>query len=174
MTLHDHWHRVDWPAVAAVLAREYPDDYAEDANAYERAFRAIAEKTPKRDDDDGMTILIERLPDSLDDDKALYWHTNGYTIVGPTDEGALRDGWSVGDCYSWALDFTPWSEWLALPVDVANERDLTSAEIVAHCLWEMTWHGYDENMRSAKLDRIGAAVGESLERYEADRKGRLN
>lgn len=41
-----------------------------------------------------------------------------------------------------AIEFAPWREWLAMPYRVVD-CDLTEAQIVAWCLWEMTWAGWD-------------------------------
>lgn len=41
-----------------------------------------------------------------------------------------------------ALDFQPWAEWLGMEVDAQSLNEYPEAEIIAHCLWEMTFHGF--------------------------------
>jgi len=46
---------------------------------------------------------------------------------------------------SLAIEFTPWEEWLYMPIKVAPELDLDEVGILAHILWEMTWFGYTQD-----------------------------
>lgn len=41
----------------------------------------------------------------------------------------------------WAADFTPWDEWLNLFV----KTELPDDDALAHIIWEMTFHGFDES-----------------------------
>lgn len=66
-----------------------------------------------------------------------YWYVDGKKC---TEDFADSE---VG----FALDFTPWNEWLGMEIDQesANDIRLMRADIVALCLYEMTFHGYDES-----------------------------
>ncbi len=167
MTLYEHWHRVTWPEVATVLEREYPEDYAEDAVAYCGAFLTIAGIAPKRESADGMQIVIRDRSQFEDGG----WDTGGITVATEDNEWT---GERAGEPVYWALDFTPWAEWLALPIEADTEGRLSSAEIVAHCLWEMTWHGYEEEHVQEKIEEIEERVANAIEQNEHERKGRLN
>lgn len=46
---------------------------------------------------------------------------------------------------TWAMEFVPWSEWLTMNISQTTLDKLTDAEIVAGCLFEMTWAGFDED-----------------------------
>lgn len=45
----------------------------------------------------------------------------------------------------YALDFHPWEEWLGMEIDTGTHQKYTYPEILAHCLWEMTFMGFDQD-----------------------------
>ena len=45
---------------------------------------------------------------------------------------------------SYALEFSPWSSWLAMEVDEESLAKCGEVDFIAHCLWEMTFFGYEE------------------------------
>jgi hypothetical protein len=94
-----------------------------------------------------MAIIIAREPADPPMSDEPWWH-----VFGRKDGEATR----------WGLDFTPWAEWLAMEVRVEN-CDLTPEQIAAHCLWEMTFHGYVEE---EVLER-GAALKEECDKTKA-------
>ncbi len=46
---------------------------------------------------------------------------------------------------SYAIEYTPWSEWLGCEVDRKVLRKMPREEIVAHCMWEMTFAGFTQD-----------------------------
>ena len=59
------------------------------------------------------------------------------------------------------LDLMPWGYWLGMSISIATLADYTRVEIIAHCLYEMTRVG-DENDIKERL-RIIAEVAEKIE-----------
>ena len=47
------------------------------------------------------------------------------------------------------LDLSPWEEWLAIRVPQSLFEKMTAAEIVAHCVWEMTFYGFTQEKIAA-------------------------
>src|SRR5262249_36274503 len=43
-----------------------------------------------------------------------------------------------------ALEFRPWKEWLGMSIAAITLKEFTELEIIAHCLYEMTFIGFDE------------------------------
>lgn len=64
-----------------------------------------------------------------------------------------------------AIEFTPWREWLAMPYRVVD-CDLTEAQIVAWCLWEMTWAGWDPEAIEEHLEEIVELKDEAISKLE--------
>jgi len=55
-----------------------------------------------------------------------------YTVSG------LKDG------EKYAIEYTPWEEWLGFYIDEELFSTMSLEEIVAYCLYEMTWGGYTQ------------------------------
>lgn len=49
-----------------------------------------------------------------------------------------------GDPERYGLDLSRWEEWLAIRVPQLLLDKMTAAEIVAHCVWEMTFYGFTQ------------------------------
>jgi hypothetical protein len=49
-----------------------------------------------------------------------------------------------GDPERYGFDLSPWAEWLAIQVPQSLLDKMTAAEIVAHCVWEMTFYGFTQ------------------------------
>lgn len=65
------------------------------------------------------------------------------------DVSGVKDG----DDTVYSLSLTPWAEWASMPVRVVG-TDMSEAQVVAHCLWEMTWHGDEEQGAEFKAELI--------------------
>lgn len=53
-------------------------------------------------------------------------------------------GAKVNDDERYSLSFSPWSEWLASEIHETSMAMYSQYNIVAHCLFEMTFHGFTE------------------------------
>jgi hypothetical protein len=54
-----------------------------------------------------------------------------------------------GDPDRCGLDLSPWEEWVALRVPQSLLDKMTAPEIVAHCVWEMTFYGFTQEKIAA-------------------------
>ena len=70
-----------------------------------------------------------------------------------------------GDHQSYALEFTSWAKWLGYEVEQATLKKMPKEEIVAHCLWEMTFIGFTQN----KIRRRLAALKKQVKDVEEGR-----
>jgi hypothetical protein len=55
---------------------------------------------------------------------------------------------------AYGLGFVLWATWLGMAIDSDTLARCSREEIVAHCLWEMTWYGYDEDKIRKTEDRL--------------------
>lgn len=62
----------------------------------------------------------------------------------------------------WAIEFTRWEHWLTWPV-VPVECDLTPAQMLAHCLYEMTFCGFVQEEVQERFDHIKGLADEVKE-----------
>ena len=90
--------------------------------------------------------------------KIEYVHEAHYT-------GWAVDGIEAGVTY--ALDFTPWNEWLGMELEAETLNILQPHEIAAHCLWEMSFYSFDEEKTQAALSDLSKRA-EQLENRQED------
>jgi hypothetical protein len=85
-----------------------------------------------------------------------------------------RDPWidvsgcKFGSSERYAIEWTSWREWLGMEVTVEN-LDLTPAQMVAHCLDEMTTCGFDEDSITEVREQIMDQVGEITAQLDENR-----
>lgn len=78
-------------------------------------------------------------------------------------------GKKTDDKVSYALDFTPWSEWLTFKIHSKTVSTYSHDEIVAHCLWEMTYYGNEVQTRTvARLLKKAVAGQYTLLDWKAE------
>jgi len=110
-----------WAEIRSALLRLYPDQEKSIAgyqHVYDMLLRLSAKPTP-------MAIMIEKYTDDFTD--------TPYDTVSGRDETG-----------SYGIEFTDWSEWLGMDIDASTLAAYPELDIIAHCLWEMTFFGYSQ------------------------------
>jgi len=150
-TLKDFIMNVNFEQVAEVLKREYPKDWkgAGNGEGFEMVFNNLKEMEPVSRDD-GIKIVIEHVKQEWDDPEIP---DEEYEDVGGIDDDGER----------WALDFTPWVKWLGMEIHPESVHSYSPAEIVAHCIWEMTWNGFTEEEIEKKKNEFGERLAKAFE-----------
>jgi hypothetical protein len=146
-----------WTDVKHKLLEKYPDS---DASAYERAYLNLRSLEVQ---ENPMRIQLEWV-EALEAGDAPYIDVNGY-------DGSLHRDREDFSMYSaeakasmgdqevrFALDLTPWEEWLGMSIAPETLEGFQPAEIAAHCLWEMTWHGFDQGKTQAFREQLNATA----------------
>ena len=87
-------------------------------------------------------------------------------MLSPYDEGEGRildvSGVHEGDPQSYGIEFCPWEEWLDADVRFKGV-DLTPAQMVAQCLYEMTFIGFDQEEIQDRADQMHEMVEDIME-----------
>ncbi|RED97880.1 DUF6557 family protein [Marinoscillum furvescens] len=144
MTLKDLINNHDFLSVKSELARLYTDEQ-EQLDAYGDVFSQL------RVMPEALSDITIRLTEIIDEDES-YINVDGYYTDGTVDELSGND--------ALALDFTPWSQWLGMKIDTCALRDFTELEIIAHCLYEMTFISFDQEEIQSKWDELKRTVDE--------------
>ena len=153
---------VTWGEVEESLQKFYDMDEEELLN-YEMAFHKLSESPAIPYD---MRICIEWVDpiDCLDDEG--YWAVDGMngTLQKETEDWKhFKDKCDEGfgeQEVGYALDFTSWDKWLGMEIDetTANNIELMRSDIVALCLWEMTFHGFEEEGIQSIMEELKERV----------------
>lgn len=138
--------------VEEALRRWYPE--LDDGVVLEhiRVLHVLRDLEPTKNDDfrDALFIRVKLIHEEEYDDEVEFNH---YVVTEYADvSGISETGEALG------LSFTPWECWLRLPVE-ADGHLFTYPELVAHCLWEMTFISSDpDEIRAAWIDIVGRAA----------------
>jgi len=117
------------------LLRLYPDQ-KKAIDGYKHVFQTLRLMRP-RYTKEGLVIDIRRVGRG----KNVYFDVSGICLETDIHQ-------------SYALEYTPWSEWLGYEVAQNVLKKMSKEEIVAHCLWEMTFMGFTQNKIRRKLNSL--------------------
>jgi hypothetical protein len=151
MILKDILNDFEDKKILVRLFKLYPDQKGS-KDGYLRALTELRATLPKKTD---MSILVEHFTDDKFDYES-YDHICG---IGKTwdDEYSLTLPESERR-KDWAIEFTPWKEWLGMPIEKFTVDHYCKLDILCHCLWEMTFCGYSskggENKMKGILKRV--------------------
>ena len=157
MRLIDLIRATRWTDVKHHLLEEYPDS---NASAYERAYLNLRSLEVRKN---SMCIHLEWIEAHRAGDEP-YIDVNGY-------DGSLHRDQEDFSMYPaeakarmadqqvrYALDLTPWEDWLGMSIAEQTLNGFQPALIAAHCLWEMTWHGFDQGKTQAFREQLNATA----------------
>jgi len=141
MTVGELFKELSWKAVKKAIVTLYPEERPA-LHAYKEVFIQVREKEPSIDES-GLTVHVKFVPES-DFSEAHY----------------SVDGKIPGDDDSYALDFSTFSQWAAYPLLEEALSSLHPEEIAAHVLYEMTFHGFSDDVVQQKKRELEEAVKE--------------
>jgi tetratricopeptide (TPR) repeat protein len=146
--------RHNWDEVKPVFIAAYPK-YEELSPAYNMVYdNLLALESAKSD----MRIVIKRLSNSN-------YHLSGYKKRPKTKREAKTP---------YGIEFADWAKWLGMDIDRGTMEDYSDEEIIAHCLWEMTFNGFTQEDIKAKGDPLFNYDYEASRRKEIDAFPKIN
>jgi len=129
-----------WLSVKMILSKLHPDQ-EEFMDDYQHLFNQLQVLTPLPSN---VTIDVGLVHDTYDN--THYVDVSGYytNLADRTDEYTN----------SLAIEYTPWNEWLGMLIDKNSLKNFSELEIIAHCLNEMTYAGFEQDDIQSEMDRI--------------------
>lgn len=128
-TLKKLFNKYTWDDILPRMKRWYPKP-KKNLVGYEEAFRQIKKIKPKQSK---KKIRIELEPFYDRGYDIFYIHVHGKTSK-----------------TSYCLMFTPWEEWLSYEISNNTEFYFEPIDIICHCLWEMTYCGFNNIIKVEK------------------------
>lgn len=148
-----------WLSVEIKLLDLYPGEKFR-ISAYEDIFSRLQVMPEKKSD---MSIVLDK---EYDRDAP-----NGYYVgVSARKKDEANDGHEITPFY--AIEFTPWDEWLSMEIDSNTISEFAELDIIAHCLYEMTFIGFDETKIQARLNQL-TKTAEAVENMPEEEKAKL-
>lgn len=174
MKLKELVANTDWNEVKLSLLQSYPD--AERSLAgFERVFDELLSLTPRRT---RMRICLEEVfREGIDEepyievfgkDGTLNKNLPDFRHFSKTASKEFANSET-----SFALDLVPWEEWLGMELDPSTLDAYSGHDIVAHCLWEMTFFGFDQETIKEQRDELRRRARELDNMTEDERKRKL-
>ena len=141
MTYKQLLQTTNWPSIAGLFPELYPEAEI-DMKEYETVFGKLQLMDAEETD---ISIVISRERDEDDE----------YIEV----SGLYNNPKNEEEHYSQAIGFATWRKWLGMDISAESLADFSELEIIVHCLYEMTYVGFDEE-----------AIQEVSKRLEGDRE----
>ena len=146
MILKEIINQVKWQDVAIAIVTEYPW-CRRSIEGFRGVFETLSLMEPVESE---YSIKFENRPEIL---KSKYKHPD---VVG------VKEG--VNE--RWALSFCPWKEWLGMVVCQETIEGFLMSQIVANCLFDMTFFGFTEELIDQEKQKLERSLKESEEQPE--------
>lgn len=148
MTFKEILETVAFEDVWKAMVNEYPwQDGAFDA--YLKVFNQLNELIPEPNDE-GFRLAVVRFEDESEPGTFIY------------DVFGIK----LGDKERYGLNFSPWREWLSFEVVDKCVETYGAVAVVAHCLYELTFFGYEAADVEARIEKEIEILNERLEEIE--------
>lgn len=171
MKLKELIDRVEWKDVKKELLKSYPDQ-KKSIEGYKIIFDTLKLKKPKKSK---MRICVEKVKDDFEKEKDVYYtHVSGKNGETYHEQWKAHPNWYpeepsgeyANNEIGWAIEFEKWDKWIGMEIDKISFKDHNEVQVVAHCLWEMTWMGFTED----KIQNTLKGIKVTKKEYEEIRK----
>ena len=150
VTFSEILKKVNFEDTFAVLCKFFPGQ-AKNRSGYEKAFSYISNLKVGKHYLNDLYILVEKSTEEYDGKTCEYLDTHGLD---------RHDG------VKYAIEFSPWKDWVTMFVSKETLENLTNEEIVAGCLYEMTFFGYEDSAVQDKHQELINNIAEAKASYE--------
>ncbi len=128
----------DWEIIRKIFLRNYPSQ-KKSILGYEFVYKKLRAKSPTIS---SMVLYCNKSEPILKGDDQFH---DIYGI-----DGTKRED---GELEKFSLSLTPWSQWLGSSLSENILNNYTKEEIISHCLFDMTFHGFSEaDIKKAKKE----------------------
>lgn len=142
--LIDILKKVNFEVVFACICKWY-NNQEKSKEGYREVFNKLLQMTPKKHNLSDLFINVEKQKDEFSEENTEYLDTDGIDM-------------SNGKRYG--IEFMPWIDWISMFITKETLDSITNEEIVAACLYEMTFFGFEEEKVKNELDKMIESVEE--------------
>jgi len=148
MKLNDIIKSYNWLSIELTLLRLYPDQETM-VDDYRNVFEKLKFLEPEEYD---MSIVLTEYDSDSDDE------SDARTYVDVSGRKKEKDPNTMSDSY--AIEFVEWEKWLGMDLAPETTKRFSDLEIIAHCIYEMTFMSYNEEEIKEQFDKINDRVEE--------------
>lgn len=146
MTLKSLMKNVKHEQILDELLLAYPECITE-KHLYEEVLTYLNQVEEKPFDE--FVIAIALIDPSMDD---------GYEEDIDEEAYLSISGYSEKEDLHFALGFTRWEEWANAKIDIQDGLEVNPAELIAICLYEMTFYGFNQEDIKAELETFESSM----------------
>ena len=147
--------KADRDKVKKVFMQLYPK-YKHNIEGYMEVFDKLRNMLPEPEEEfKSIIILVDWIDPSVESDEGLSH------IIEDEEGYYMVHGYEPGKEVFWAIQYSPWKNWLAWEADQRFIMMNGVERYVAHCLWEMTWTGFTEEEIEEEVNRINTSIEEA-------------
>jgi hypothetical protein len=158
MKLYDLIKSNNWLSVELTLLRLYADQ-EKMLDGYRNVFEKLIITEPREYELE--IVLTECDSDPIfEGDKDTYVEVSGRKKIPDPD--------SITESYS--LEFLEWDKWLGMDLAAETIQNFSDLEIIAHCLYEMTFISFDEEEIQEQLKSLNDSVEEFNKLTDEEKK----
>lgn len=117
----------------------YFESQSDSREGYESVFNELIAKKLKKHNINDLFIKVE----IVNEDNCEYLNTDGIDIKKGTH---------------YAIEFRPWADWVSMFITEETLNSLSKEDIVAGCLYEMTFFGFTEKRVMDEMKRIDESI----------------
>lgn len=139
MTLKQLIQSNHWLNIKTTLFEIFPEEIRS-IKAYETVFENLSSMEPINTE---FEIILENEYD-IETGEFDYVHLHGKSTNPESKDYGTR----------FAIYFDPWAEWLGMSINAETLKTFSELEIVSHCLFEMTFEGFDEVTIKESADNL--------------------
>lgn len=153
----------NWLSVELTLINLYPEQ-KELIDDYKKVFENL--QTLDAEIDEMLIVLKEYHYENEDD---IYFKT--YVDVSGRKLGEKNYD-SMTDSY--AIEFIKWEKWLGMSLAPETIENFSELEIIAHCLFEMTFCGYEQEEIQEEFESINKTIDDYKNLTNQEKKRKKN
>lgn len=143
-----------WLSVETILLQLYPDE-EKNISGYKVVFEELLFMHPE---DSEILIVIAHQKDDFDGEE--YVDVSG-KYANPKNEE---------EEFSQAIEFTPWNRWLGMEISKESLLHFSELEIISHCLYEMTFAGFEEEEIQEELNSMEKSIEDYKNMTDEEKK----
>ena len=138
----------NWLSIEMTLLHLYPDQ-EKIIDEYKSVFENL--QIMESENDEMLIVLTEYESDKDEENesKSTYVDVSGRKLKQETNN-------SFTDSY--AIEFVKWEKWLGMNLAPETLDNFNELEIIAHCLFEMTFCGYEQEEIQEQIDSINKII----------------
>jgi hypothetical protein len=166
MKLQQVLRKTTWQEVKYSLIDNYEEHALDNIENYHKVYNELKTLKPIQAEKIILNVVKQ------EDEQCLWYNVYGTTGILQKDMkenesflNKMTDDFKNSEV-TYGLEFIPWEEWLNMSVSEKTLKEFSLSDILAHCLYEMTFINYDQNSIQDQLE----ILIEQKNQFEIDRQ----